>query len=74
MNDRQSITFLDDGGMKRLHRDEKTGEVIIDHLMQFKVPNNRFTEFTTDAYLLDGVVAVRMNHEKFYFYIQPLVL
>lgn len=38
MNDRQSITFLEAGGMKRLRRDVLTGEVYIDHLMEFNVP------------------------------------
>ena len=73
MNDRQSITFLEDGNMMRLRRDETTGDVQIDHLMQIEVPNNQFTELATDAYLLDGVVAVRVNDNEFYFYIQPLV-
>ena len=55
--------------MKRLRRDVLTGDVHIDHLMEFKVPKNQFTEFTTDAYLLDGVVAVRLNYDEWYFYI-----
>lgn len=70
MNDRQSITFLEDGGMKRLRRDVLTGEVHIDHLMEFNVPSEvKLSEFTTDAYLLDGVVAVRLDYDQWHFYI-----
>ena len=69
MNDRQSITFLEAGGMKRVRRDVLTGEVHIDHLMEFNVPEGKRTEFTTDAYLLDGVVAVRLDYAEWHFYI-----
>ena len=69
MNDRQSITFLEDNSMMRVRRDQDTGEVHIDHLMKFKVPDGPKSEFTTDAYLLDGVVAVRVDYSEWYFYI-----
>jgi len=79
MNDRYSIVFLENTKIKRLFRDEETGEVEIQDLMELKMPVRNDTDgldsqdVATDVFLLDEVVAVRINDGEFYIYTQPLV-
>lgn len=59
MKDRHSITFLEDYdapkvtnryNFTKLYRDEVSGEVQIEHLMQIELEED---DWTRDAYLLD---------------------
>ena len=53
---------MDGSNLVRLYRDEQTGQVEEQNLMQVKAPSYSMTRtFATDAYLMDDVVAVRIG-------------
>lgn|ERR1740139_1216361 len=71
MNDRQSITFLEGFNITKLYREKDSGLVKVEHLMRLELDEEY--DRVDDAYLLDGVVAVRVNETEFRFFTQPLV-
>ena len=71
-NDRQSITFLENNKVHKLHRDEESGAVEVETLMELDLKND--TDVATDLWVLDGIVAVRINDKAFKFFIEPLVV
>lgn len=70
-NDRQSITFLEGFNVTKLYREEDSGLVKVEHLLQLDLDSE--FDRANDAYLLDEVVAVRVNETEFRFFTQPLV-
>jgi hypothetical protein len=69
--DRQSLTFLENNNVHKLYRDPQTGSVEVDTLMQLSLPS---LDVATDLWVLDGIVAVRINDKNFKFFIEPLVV
>lgn len=69
--DHSSITFLDSRKVLKLHRDPNDYEVELDELMELSLQPG---EVATDLFVLDGIVAVRINDNKFRFFIEPLVV
>ena len=70
--DRQALTYLENFTVKRLYRDTSLPKspVIIEKLMYLSLsPYDSYD----DAYVLDGVVAVRVNNTAFEFFLMPLV-
>ena len=73
-NDRHAITYLEGNIMKRLYRDvslRERDQVKIESLMLLELGAERNA---TDAFYLDGMIAVRVNDTKgFEFFLEPLV-
>ena len=69
-NDRQSITFIEDKKVYRLHRDNAELTVEIDLLMELDLNE---ADWANDAWVLDEIVAVRLNDTDFHFFMEPLV-
>lgn len=69
-NDRQSLTFIEGNKVQRLHRDGSEATAQIDTLMVLSL---NATETATDLWVHDGLIAVRINDNKFKFFIEPLV-
>ena len=55
----------------KLHRDPDDYKVQIDELMELSLEAGNVP---TDLFVLDGIVAVRINDNRFRFFIEPLVV
>ena len=71
-NDHLSITFLEDDKVMRLSRDPNFENLVIkiDELMELSLADNNFV---SEAWVMDGMVAVRVNDTEFHFFMEPLV-
>jgi len=70
-NDGMSITMISRSDkVIRINRDPVTLTVSYQFLMQLSLDEG---DVATDVYVLDGMVAVRVNNDGFKFFIEPLV-
>ena len=66
-----SVTYIHfDRGINRVTRDEDTNDIIKETLLNFILPLN---DTATDAFVLDGLVAIQVNDTEFRFYPIPLI-
>ena len=69
-DDRQSITFVEDKKVYRLHRDTPDMSVKVDFLVDLAIGED---DWAYEAWVLDGIIAVRVNDDEFRFFMEPLV-
>ena len=70
-NDQMSITMLTiSNKVVRINRDPDSLLVNYGLLMQLELDEG---QNATDAFVFDGMVAVRINDDRFRFFIEPLV-
>ena len=71
-NDRQSITFIEDSKVHRLSRDPDFEHLVVKIEDMLELDLGEY-DFVTEAWVLDGMVAVRVNDTEFRFFLEPLV-
>ena len=67
-NDTQSITFIEGLAVRRLYRDytlRPEDQVVVETIIQLDLEDD---EFTRDAFVLDSMIAVRVNDAEFQFF------